>query len=195
MLIQIVRRIGKCRKNDHLFVARIDWLFHLITQHGQQSLQLAIVFRSDVRNHKCQQLQNFLIPDQSTAPRFIIHVRQGNLDLSAKAEQIIILILTIKLFQIREISQCNIRSGALIVFFDGLDGALNLLLNTLQRESKGIDGAFHTLHQIDGHKAADSLLTSNLSQACIITKEFRVLFHFTGKDVVRRCVNGQCQQH
>ena len=54
LVIQILRRIGKRRENQHLFIAFVDGTVHFLVQQLQEILEFQIVFRRDVGYHQGQ---------------------------------------------------------------------------------------------------------------------------------------------
>ena len=80
----------------------------------------------------------------------------------------------------------------------GLYGTVDQILDTGQRQIKRIDGAFHTLHQVNGGQAADALLTVRLRKAdidLVVPIQFCILVHFTWQNIVSRRIDGQRQKH
>ena len=81
---------------------------------------------------------------------------------------------------------------------DSIYGAFNQFLNTLQCEIKGIDRAFHTLHQVYCCKSSNTLLTVSLRKAdidFIISVKLCVFFHLARKYIVCRSINRQSKEH
>ena len=76
--------------------------------------------------------------------------------------------------------------------------AVYQILDAGQRQIERIDGTFHTLHQVDGGQATDTLLTARLRKAdidLVISVQFSILLHLTWQNVVRRRIDRQCQKH
>ena len=73
--------------------------------------------------------------------------------------------------------------------------AVDQILDAGQRQIKRIDGAFHTLHQVDGGQATDALLTVRLRKAdidLVVAVQLGILLHLTWQNVVRRRIDCQC---
>ena len=68
LIIQVVCRVRKGRKNDDLPVARIDRMGDLIVQQLKERLELAVMRRCDVVHHQKQQLQILRILRQLSSP-------------------------------------------------------------------------------------------------------------------------------
>ena len=68
LIVQVVCRVRKRRKNDDLPVARIDRMGDLIVQQMKERLKLAVMLRGDVVHHQKQQLQILRVLRQLASP-------------------------------------------------------------------------------------------------------------------------------
>ena len=83
-----------------------------------------------------------------------------------------------------------------VIVVDGGNRGIDELFDPAQGQVEGIDGAFHPLHQIDRHQAADAQLTACMVEAHLLpirAVEVGIFFQFARKNVVRRAVNIQIQ--
>ena len=170
---------------------------HFFPQNGQKLLQLAVMRRRDVSHHEGQKLQNFLIFYQFSPPRNPVHIGKVNLHLFAESRKIIaVLIVQIVFIGICNIGEVNFRSCRCFKIIDRVNRSINQFLYTAQGQIEGIDRAFHSLHQIDCHQAANTHFTANLIKsnlALLITIERRIFLHTARQYVMRWPVDIQIQ--
>ena len=157
------------------------------------------MLRRDVAHHVGKEIQNFGVFLQLLAPRLIVHIRKVDFDLFAKREQIIgILIVAVKLVYIGNVRQIQCGARVAVKPIDGINRTVNEPFDSLQRQIERIDRAFHTLHQVDGHQPADTLLAAGLCKShvdSVVAVKLRVFFHFAWQNKVRRRINRQVQKH
>ncbi len=70
--------------------------------------------------------------------------------------------------------------------------------DSVQSKIKRIHRAFHTFHQVNGSKPADSLFTIRLGKPYIdlvILIKKGIFFHSAGKNKSGRCINRQIKKH
>ena len=92
------------------------------------------MLRRDVAHHIRKQLQNFGVFLQFLAPRLIVHIRKVDLDLFAKREQIVgILIVAVKLVHIGNVRKIQCGARVVVKTVDGVDCAVDKPLDSFQR--------------------------------------------------------------
>ena len=92
------------------------------------------MLRRDVAHHVGKEIQNFGVFLQFLAPRLIVHIRKVDLDLFAKREQIIgILIVVVKLVHIGNVRQIQCGARVVVKTVDGVDCAVDKLFDSFQR--------------------------------------------------------------
>ena len=157
------------------------------------------MFRCNISNQQGQQFKHIGIFRQAVPPRYIVHIGKVNFDFPSEREQLVrVLILGIELVHIGNIRQIEGRTGVFIKAVNRFYRAVYQILDACQRQIERIDGAFHTLHQVDGGQATDTLLTARLRKAdidLVISVQFSILLHLTWQNVVRRRIDRQCQKH
>ena len=164
-----------------------------LVQQRQQGLQLCIMLRCNIRDHQCQQLKGIRVLLQLASPCLVVHVREVNLDLLADREEVGVAVLHVEVV-VGGLIHIQISATILLKLVDGVDGLVDQLKDTLQRQIKGIDGAFQSLQQVNAHEPLDTLFTATLSQVVpLVVRQVDVLRQLTGEDVVGRCVYDQTE--
>ena len=199
IVVQVFCRVRKGSEDDDLPVVRVDGMFHLVFQHVQQLLQLAVILRRDVPHHENEKLQGFLVLGKAPAPGDIVHVTDLNFDFAANGEDIAFtLVIGIQLVQVADVCQVQCGGGRLVIGIDTLDGIINQFADALEGQIEGIDRALHTFHQVDCHQTANTLLTACLCKAdvdLVVLVQLRVFFEFAALDVMAGCIDTQIQKH
>ena len=126
------------------------------------------MFRCNISDQQGQQFKHLSVLFQAVPPRHIVHIGKVNFDFPSEREQLVrVLIFDVKLVHIGNIRQVEGRTGVFIKAVNRFYRAVYQILDTGQRQIERIDGAFHTLHQVDGGQTADALLTVRLRKADI----------------------------
>ena len=68
MLVEVLRCIRKCRKDENTAVSFVDGVLDLVRDEAQEFLQLRIVCRGDVRHHFREDGQYFAVLFQLPPP-------------------------------------------------------------------------------------------------------------------------------
>ena len=120
ILIKVVCCIRKGGEDNHLPVALVDGMLHLVLEHPQQFLQFAVIFGGDVPNHQGQQLQYISILLERSAPGDVVHIGNVNLDLLSEGEQFIpILVFGVVILQIGNVSHVQFHAGMAVILVNG----------------------------------------------------------------------------
>ena len=75
---------------------------------------------------------------------------------------------------------------------DALNGRVNQLPNSFQRQVEGEYGAFQPLEQVDAHQPLNAEFTSLHGQVCLAA--IHVFIQLTGENVVGRRIDAQRQR-
>ena len=188
LLIQILCRVGKRRKNQHLAVVLVQRLALLFGKGLQQRLQLAVMPGRDVRHHTKQKLQRFKIGLQIALPCQIIHIFQCDFYLAPHREQVAFHIVGIKIRRPGQVLQLN--DFVWVVGVDRVQRGGNHIPDALQGQPERMHRAFQSLEQVDTHQAADTLLTPCLRQTVFaLMVQVGVFFQPAGQNIIGRCVD------
>ena len=195
LLIEVIRRIGKRRKDEQLAVARVDGVRLLVADQLEQGLQLGVVLRRNIAHHRGQQLQILGVLLKLMQPRGVVHVGNVDTHLFADREEIRVLVVVIKVRSGHDFGQLHDLFPALIGVND-FDGVGYELADALQSQLEGVHGRFQSLEQVDAHQPADTFLAAHLGQAvALVVRQVVVLGGLAGQDEVAGRVDGQVQQH
>ena len=107
-------------------------MFALRSDQVEQCLQLCVMLRRNVGDHKGKQLQIFGILFQFPLPRYIIHVGKVDFDLFAHRKEVSILIVVIEVLVIRNLGQVEDAAARLIVI-DRLDRSVDQRSDAVDR--------------------------------------------------------------
>ena len=113
----------------------------------------------DVLQHRQQQAKDFLIGFEVALPTAAIHISQLYASLLATYQEVVLAVLTVK----HRVERLRADADILLRFHKGIDslqGIVYLFLNTVERQTEGIDTRLQTLQQVDGHQFLDTFLSS-----------------------------------
>ena len=86
VLVQVMGSVGKGCKDEHLAVAGVDGVVHLLPHQGLEVLQFGIILRADALHRGQKPVDALHVGLQVTLPRQQIHVGKVDLDLLAYLE-------------------------------------------------------------------------------------------------------------
>ena len=131
LLIEILRGIGKCREDEHFFVAFVNRVFYFFREQVKEFLQLAVVCGRKLRYQLNELIQNLLIFFKLRPPADPVHIRKRNVYFLAHLKEIIVFIIEIKVDAVHRIYDAIVSARTVIaVYF--LDGRIQSVLNPRQ---------------------------------------------------------------
>ena len=131
LLIEILRSIGKCREDEHFFVAFVNRVLYFLREQVKELLQLAVMCGRKLRDQLNELIQNLLILFKLRPPADPVHIRKRNVYFLTHLKEVIVFIVEVKVDAVYRIYNAIFFARAVIAIYF-LDGRVQSVLNPRQ---------------------------------------------------------------